>query len=173
MNLSSLSNLHVFSLYAFVHCKAPRNAPPLAVLHDINIVLGTIPESNSVANLGLEFKITLFKDVWIKIELECSMKLSALVAGNLDLELQMVVSTGSLRVGHPREDKLHAQGGTPTRNICTHLRNPTYWTRGLRPFPSPRPSPQEIKAVARPKIIPLAVYSALKLANPESSLIIH
>ena len=53
MNVSNLP-LHVFSLYAVVNCKLPPIAPPFAVLHDINIVLGKIPEPNRVTNLWLE-----------------------------------------------------------------------------------------------------------------------
>ena len=90
VNLSNLPNLKAFSLYAVVICKpprkrlAPRSAPPFAVLHDINIVLGTIPKSNKLTNLWFHFVIfdqRPFRGC-LKIGLEFSMKSSALVPGN-------------------------------------------------------------------------------------------
>jgi hypothetical protein len=63
VNLSNLPNLRVFSLYTITCRKTmawniwnpPLNAPSFTILHDINIVLGTIPESNRITNLWFDF----------------------------------------------------------------------------------------------------------------------
>ncbi|KIM35989.1 hypothetical protein M413DRAFT_32032 [Hebeloma cylindrosporum] len=57
VSLSNLSNLHVFSVYAIINCNTRRNAPRPAVLHDLNIVLGTIPKANKITNLSFDFDI--------------------------------------------------------------------------------------------------------------------
>ena len=95
MNLTNLPNLHLFALYAFVDCNPPRNAPSFVVLHDINIVLSAIPESNRVTNLWFDFEIhgrhpfhgCLDQD-WVGMFNEVIR-----IAGGkpLELELQMVV----------------------------------------------------------------------------------
>jgi len=59
----------------------------------------------------------------------------------LELELQMIVSTGILATGHPGQDELYmciTENTAPLSdypNICTHVWNPTFWDRGLGPFP--------------------------------------
>jgi len=149
VNLSNLQNLRVFSLYNIINCtaprKAPRNAQPFAVLHDINVVLGTIPESNKVTNLWFDFKIVgrrpfrgcLDQD-WAGIFNE----IIRIADGKpLELELQMVVSMGSLETEHPGQDELFmyimekAGSLSDYPKICTHFWNPTFWGRGLEPFP--------------------------------------
>ena len=154
MNLSNLTNLHVFCLFAFVNCKpsrkrkAPRNVSPFAVLHYINTVLGTIPEFNRVANLWFDF--TIFGDRrpfrgcldqdWVGMFNEV-IRISR--GKPLELELQMVVSDG-LEAEHPGEDELYksimenAASLSDYPKFCTHLWNPTFWSRGLRPFQVPR-----------------------------------
>ena len=94
MKLSNVPNLHVFC----TKCSAPPNLPPNAGLHDINIVLGAISE---VTNLWLHFMIAgrgpfpgFLEQAWVGmfnevIRIADGKPLS-------ELELQMVVSTGSL-----------------------------------------------------------------------------
>ena len=59
----------------------------------------------------------------------------------LELELQMVVSVGDFRqTEHPRQDQFvrimeKAASLRDYPNICTHVWNPTFWDRGLGPFP--------------------------------------
>ena len=149
MNLSNLQNLQVFSLYAIINCKAPRkaprNAPPSAVLQDINIVLDTIPKSNKVTNLWFYFEIVgrrpfrgcLDQD-WVGI----FNQIIRISEGKpLELELQMIVSTGNLESEHPGQDELFvriiekATLLSDYPKICTHFWNPTFWARGIGPFP--------------------------------------
>jgi hypothetical protein len=54
VNLSNVSRLHIFSLETTIKCNEPR----FEVLHDINIVLGTIPGSNRLTSLVFNFAIT-------------------------------------------------------------------------------------------------------------------
>jgi hypothetical protein len=59
----------------------------------------------------------------------------------LELELQMVVSTGFLETRHPGQDELYtcimekAASLSDYPKICTHFWNPTFEARGLGPFP--------------------------------------
>ena len=151
MNLSNLPNLHVFSLYAIVNCLAPpsrnqaRNPAPLAVIHDINIVLGTIPKSNIITNLWFDFDIVgrrpfhgCLNQDWVGMFNEVIR-----IGGGkpLELELQMAVSARFLETEHPGQDELYisimekAAALSDHPKICTHLWNPTFWTSGLHPFP--------------------------------------
>ena len=150
MNLSNLPNLQVFCLCVIISCKAPRkaprNAPPPEVLRDINIVLGTIPVPNKITNLWFDFDIfgrkpfrgCLDQD-WVGIFNEV-IRISDGKA--LELELKMAVSTGDfLENVHPGQDKLFesitekAALLSDYPKICTHFWNPTFWARGLDPFP--------------------------------------
>ena len=153
MNLSNLPNLKAFSLYAVVICKpprqrlAPRSAPPFAVLHDINIVLGTIPKSNKLTNLWFHFVIfgqrpfrgCLDQD-WVGIFNE----IIRIGAGKpLELEFGMSVSTDDVfETEHPGEDELYMRIMEKTTllsdhpNICTHWWNSTYRNRNILPPPS-------------------------------------
>ena len=59
----------------------------------------------------------------------------------LELELMMAVDTGDLEVKHPGADELYmsimenAASLSDYPKICTHLWNPTFWSRGIGPFP--------------------------------------
>ena len=153
VNLSNLPNLHVFSLYVIVNCipprNAPRNAPLFAVLHDINVVLGTIPESNRVTNLWFDFQIVgqrgqhpfleCLNQDWVGMFNEVIR-----IGGGkpLELELQMAASVGlSANECSEQKDELYtfiiekAASLSDYPKICTHFWNPTYWTRGIGPFP--------------------------------------
>jgi hypothetical protein len=140
VNLSSVSRLHVFSLFAIIKCDAPR----FAVLHDINIVLGTIPDSNKVTNLRFDFQIVgrrpfrgCLDEDWVGMFNEV-IRISD--GKPLEFELQTVISTGNLEVEHPGQDELYmyitdkAGSLSAYPKICTHFWNPTFWARGLGPF---------------------------------------
>ena len=153
MNLSKLPNLEAFSLSPVVCCKPPRkrnapwSAPPFAALHDINIVLGTIPESNRLTNLWFHivimgvrpFRGCLDQD-WVG-----TFKEVIRIGGGkpLELEFGMSVSTeDSYETEHPGEDELYRRIMEKTEllsdypNICTHWWNSTFRNRGINPFPS-------------------------------------
>ena len=59
----------------------------------------------------------------------------------LEVELQMVISTGNLEIDHPGQDELYkyimdkAESLSDHPKICTHFWNPFFWDRGLHPFP--------------------------------------
>ena len=150
MNLSNLPNLQVFSLSAIIDCKVPRKrkasrkVPPFAVLLDINTVLGTILESNRVTNLWFDFDIVgrnpfrgcLDQD-WVGMFNEVIR-----IGGEkpLELDFQIGVSTEDSETD-AGEDELYmgimekAGSLSDHPNICTHWWNPTFGSRGLRPFP--------------------------------------
>ena len=134
MNLGNLSHLHVFSLYVIIGCN--ENA---AILHDISMVLGTIPKSNDVTNLCFDFKIVgwypfrgcLDQD-WVGMFNE----VIRIADGKpLELELQMVVYNGEPH-SHV-ENQLYRcimEKAAPLLDypkICTHFWNPTFEARGL------------------------------------------
>ena len=150
MNLSNLPNLQVFCLCIIINCKkprkAPRNAAPPEVLRDINIILGTIPVSNKITNLWFDFDIfgrkpfrgCLDQD-WVGIFNEI-IRISD--GKHLELELKMGVDMWDiLETEHPGQDDLFArimEKATPLSDypeICTHFWNPSFWDRGLKPFP--------------------------------------
>ena len=145
VNLGNLPNLHVFSLCTNITCSAPLSPLPKAVLHDINLVLSTIPESNKVANLWFNFTIVgwhpfpgCLEQDWVGMLHE----VIRIADGKpLELELQMAVSTGLWETGHPGQDELYIrimEKAAPLSNypnICTHVWNPTFRDRGLAPFP--------------------------------------
>ena len=146
LNLSKLLNLRVFSLYTFINCKreAAQNATPFAVIHDINIVLGTIPDSNIFTNLWFEFTIfgrhpfpgCLDQD-WGGMFNEV-IRISG--GKPLEMEFMMAISDG-LEIHHSGEVELYngimdnAALLSDYPKICTHWWNPTYWQRDLNPFP--------------------------------------
>ena len=86
-------------------------------------------------------------DVLIKIGKESITKSSALLTTDdkpLELELQMVVSTGNLETKHPGQDKLFVhimeKGGIApglSQNFPSLLEPYilAFWVRGLSPFP--------------------------------------
>ena len=148
MNLSNLPNLLVFALYyAIISCNAPRkaaqNAPPSAVFHYINIILGTISESNKDANLWFDFLIIgCFRGCLDQDWKGTYNKVIRIADGKpLELELQMVVSTGNLETKHPGQDELFVhimEKVVSLRDypkIFPHCWNPTFCVRGLSPFP--------------------------------------
>jgi hypothetical protein len=140
VNLSNLPNLQVFALYAIIKC----GTRPSVVLHDINIVLGAIPTSNKVTNLWFDVEIIghrpfhgcLDQD-WVGLFDEI-IRISD--GKPLELELQMIVSTGKFDIEHPGRDELfmhimeRAALLSDYPKICTHFWNPTFWDRGLGPF---------------------------------------
>ena len=143
MNLSNLPNLHAVSVYTLVNCIVSRNAP-FAALHDINIVLGTIPRSNRLTNLSFEIEIVgrcpfhgcLDQD-WAGLFNEVIR-----IGGGrpLELELQMTVTVGDFETEHPEQDELYVRimEKSPSLsdypNVCTHWWNSTFQTHGLGPF---------------------------------------
>ena len=154
MNLSNLSNLHAFSLLSIVNCKVPRKRkgrpkpPPFPLLHDINMVLSTIPESNRITNLAFDFTIIGLRPFpgcldqdWVGmfnqvIRIACGKPLELEVSMGID-----TLSMGFVETDHPGEDKLYmsimekAASLSDYPKICTHWWNPTFWSRGVRPFP--------------------------------------
>ena len=143
MNLSNASRLRVFSLNAMVECNGPR----FADIHDINIVLGTIPESNRLTNLAFDFDIVGLRPFhrgspdqdWDGMYKEV-IRISD--GKPLELELQMGVSARNLKFKHSDRDELYAyimdKAGSLSDypKICTHFWNPSFWDRGVGPFPS-------------------------------------
>ena len=150
LNLSKLLNLRVFSLYTYMNCKTPRkreaaqNATPFAVIHDINMVLGTIPDSNIFTNLWFDFIILgghpfpgcLDQD-WTGMFNEVIR-----ISGGKPLEMEfMMTITDGLESYHSGEVELYngimdnAASLSNYPKICTHCWNPTYWQRDLNPFP--------------------------------------
>ncbi|KIM36039.1 hypothetical protein M413DRAFT_428131 [Hebeloma cylindrosporum] len=145
VNLSNLLNLRVFSVFAVINCNIRRKAPRPAVLHDLNIVLGTIPKSNKITNLSFDFDIIgrrpfngcLDQD-WVGTFDEI-IRISD--GKPLELELAMAVSTGNLGVDHPGAGELYRDITEKSASlsdhpeICAHFWNPTFWARGVGPFP--------------------------------------
>ena len=151
LNLGNLSNLRVFSLYTFIHCKLPqkrkasRNATTFPALRDVNIVLGTIPESNRVTNLWFDFTILgrhpfpgcLDQD-WTGMFNEV-IRISS--GKPLELENMIAVSWHSLESHHYGEVELYngimekAALLSDYPKICTHWWTPTFWQRNVAPFP--------------------------------------
>ena len=115
------------------------------VLYNISTVLGTIPGSKEVTNLWFDFKVVgwtrfcgcLDQD-WVGMFNEV---IRIAERQPVLLELEMVVFSGILEESHPRQDELVAhimEKAAPLLDhskICTHFWNPTFWDRGLGPFP--------------------------------------
>ncbi|KIM35978.1 hypothetical protein M413DRAFT_78754 [Hebeloma cylindrosporum] len=145
VSLSNLSNLRVFAVFAIIPCSKKRNAPYLAVIHDINIVLGTSPKPNKITNLSFFFDIVgkhpfhgcLDQD-WVGMFHEF---IRILDGKPLELDLMMAVSTGNLDVHHRGEGELYAgiteKSGSLSDypEICVHFWNSTFWARGIGPTP--------------------------------------
>ena len=123
--------------------------PPFAALHDINVALGTIPDSNRVTNLWFDFSMIgrrgsqhpflgCLNQDWVGLFNEVIR-----IGGGkpLELELQLSASMGFLEDDHPDQDELYVdimeQAALLSNypKICTHFWNPTYWTRKIGPFP--------------------------------------
>ena len=143
MDLGNVPRLRVFSLFAIIHCNVK---PQLAVLRDISIVLGTIPESNRVTNLGFDIKIVGRRPFRGCLDQNWAGLFNQVIRISdgkpLEMELHIAISTGGLEVEHPGgEDELYtyiidkAGSLSDYPKICTHFRNLTFWTRGLGPFP--------------------------------------
>jgi hypothetical protein len=145
VNLRNLQNLQVFSLCAIIKSKALWNAQRFAVLHDINIVLGTIPESNKVTNLWFDFMIVdqhpfheCLDQNWVGMFNEI-IRISD--GKPLELEFQMVVSMGFSKIEHSGQAELFvdimkkAASLSDHPKICTHFWNPTFGAHGPGPFP--------------------------------------
>jgi len=140
VNLSKVSRLCIFCLYAIID-KAPR----FAVISDINVVLGTIPESNKVTNLGFDFKIDGQRPFRVCLDQDWAGMFNEVIrisdGSPLELELNTVISRGNLDVEYSGEDELYGyimdKAGSLLvyPKICTHFWNPTLWNRGLVPFP--------------------------------------
>ena len=148
MNLSNLPNLQVFSLYTIVKCKVRRryitSRSSFAALRDVNIVLGTIPDSNRITNLWLDF-LTVgrrpFEGCLNQDWVEMFNEIIRIGSGKpLELELKLAVSSGAVSSDHTGQDELYmrimekAALLSDYPNICTHWWNPTLWTRGIGPF---------------------------------------
>ena len=153
MNLSNLSNLRVFSLYySLVNCKVPgkrnarrtRNAPPFVVLHDVNMVLGTILDSNGVTNLWFDFMIFgwhLFPGCLDQDWVGMFNEVIRIGGGKpLELELQMRVETGYSDIEYHGQDELYmgimekAASLSDYPKIYTHRWNPTLGSCELDPL---------------------------------------
>ncbi|KIM36032.1 hypothetical protein M413DRAFT_78805, partial [Hebeloma cylindrosporum] len=145
VSLSNLSNLRVFAVFAIIQCSKKRNAPYLAVIHDINIVLGTIPKANKITNLLFDFDIIgkhPFNGCLDQHWVEMFDKIIRISDGKpLELDIMMAVSTGNLDVARRGEGELYtgitAKSGALSdyAEICAHFWNPTFWARGLGPTP--------------------------------------
>ncbi|KDR69265.1 hypothetical protein GALMADRAFT_128730 [Galerina marginata CBS 339.88] len=141
VNLGRLVRLRVFALYAIIECQ-PKG---FATIHDINIVLGTLPASNAVTNFSFELEINgkrpfggCLEQDWVGM---CDEVMRISAGKPLELEMMLTVSTGELVSQHPGEDELYIHimeriaSLSAFPKICTHVWNPTCWTRGLGPFP--------------------------------------
>jgi hypothetical protein len=141
VNLSNVSRLHVFSLDAIIKCNVPRSE----VLHDINIVLGTIPESNNLTNLAFDFSIAGQRPFRGCLDQDWDGMYNEVIRISdgkpLEVELHMTVSSKNFEIDHPGQDELYmyimdkAGSLSDYPNICTHFWNPSFWARGLGPFP--------------------------------------
>ena len=111
VNLSKVSRLRVFSLYAIIKCKAPRGGFKFAVLHDINTVLGTIPESNEITNLGFDFKIVGRRPFLVCLDQDWAEMYNEVIRISngkpLEMELQKVISMGNLETEFAGQDVLY------------------------------------------------------------------
>ena len=151
VNLSNLPNLQVFSLYTIINCRAPRRGqrivPTFAALQDINIVLGTIPDSNKITNLWLDF-LTVGRRPFDKCLnqdwVEMFNEIIRISGGKpLELDLKFAVASGTLS-SDAGQDELYirimekAAFLSDYPNICIHWWNPTLWTRGITGSPFPR-----------------------------------
>ncbi|KIM39527.1 hypothetical protein M413DRAFT_74709 [Hebeloma cylindrosporum] len=142
VNLSRLSRLRVFSLYA----KIKYDAPGSAVLRDINVVLGTIPVSNCITNLFFDLCILGEREHPLRGCLDedwegiCNEAIRISFGKPLELDFEIVVS-GKFERGRGKKNELYVSIMEKTTslsdhpNICTHFWNPTYWDHGLGPFP--------------------------------------
>ncbi|KIM41139.1 hypothetical protein M413DRAFT_445854 [Hebeloma cylindrosporum] len=139
VNLHNVPTLQVFAVYTKVVQQYSYGAgrPLVPVLHDINIVLGTIPRSNKVTNLCFDFTIvgshSLEQD-WVGIFDEV-IRISD--GKTLELELKM----GIYEIDLPGQDEMFTQMTEKATsvlsaypNISTRFCNPTLWG-GLHPFP--------------------------------------
>ncbi|KIM34743.1 hypothetical protein M413DRAFT_80113 [Hebeloma cylindrosporum] len=145
MSLSNLSNLRVFAIFAIINSNKRRNAPCLAVIYDINTVLGTIPKANKITNLSFKFNIIgrrpfreCLEQDWVGMFDEI-IRISG--GKPLELELAMAVSTENLGVDQPGEGQLYTDITNKSASlldhpqICAHFWNPTFWARGVGPLP--------------------------------------
>jgi hypothetical protein len=127
VNLRKVSHLRVFSLYSIIKCKAPH----FAVLHDINIVLGTIPESNKFTNLAFNFTILGRKPFRKCLDQDWDGMYNEVIRISdrkpLEVEIQMSLSLVYLEVDCPGQDELFkyimdkAGSLSDYPNICTHF----------------------------------------------------
>jgi hypothetical protein len=137
VNLSNVSRLHVFSLDISI-CDAPQ----FAVLHDISIVLGTIPESNRLTNLAFNFSIAGQRPFRGCLDQDWDGMYNEVIRISdgkpLEVELQMAIYMEIVEV---RDDEIYmyimdkAGSLSDYPKICTHFWNPTFYDRGLDPFP--------------------------------------
>jgi len=140
VNLSNLSHLRVFALLASIR----GNARKSTVLRDINIVLGRIPASNTVTNLFFDFTLSgkrpfrgCLDEDWAGL---CNQIIRISAEKPLELDLQTGAANGSL---YPTKGAGELYASIKERTavlsdypkICTHFWDPTYWKRGLGPFP--------------------------------------
>ncbi|KIM36007.1 hypothetical protein M413DRAFT_78788 [Hebeloma cylindrosporum] len=143
VNLSNISNLRAFAIFASIDCNKRRNAPCLAVVHDINTVLGTIPKANKITNLSFEVDIIggrsfsgcLDQD-WVGMFGEIIR-----ISDGKHLELELVMSVSTNHLGVDKEGQLYmgitnkSASLSDHPEICVHIWNPTFWDRGVGPFP--------------------------------------
>ena len=141
MNLSNVSRLHVFSLKTSIECNGPR----FAVVHNINIVLGTIRESNRLTNLFFllymdgcrPFHGCLDQD-WDGMYKEV-IRISDGKPLEVDIQMEVIPNIEIDQSEEEEElymfimDKAGSLSDYP--KICTHFWNPFFWDRGLYPFP--------------------------------------
>ena len=138
MNLSGLPRLRVFALRAEIKCDAPE----FAVLRDINIVLHTIPASNSITNLWFDFSILgehpheCLDEDWVGI---CDEVIR--ISSGKPLELEMGMPADNKRSwDEGGEDGVYERlirriaSLSAHPEICTHIWHPLYWVV-LDPFP--------------------------------------
>jgi hypothetical protein len=137
VDLSNLPNLRVFSLDTKIYDKTLTRdvfwVPYSVALHDINIVLGTIPECNAITNLRFDFVIVgwpPFDECPDRDWVEMFNEIIRISGGKpLELELKLAVcSPGTLPGGNTGEDELYvrimenAALLSDYPNICTHWR---------------------------------------------------
>jgi hypothetical protein len=137
VNFSNLPNLQVFSLYTIANCETlpiegrnvPLNPPSFAALHNINIILGTIPEFNKMTNLRFDFFIMGLPECLNQNWVGMFNEIIRIGGGKpLELELMLTVSFSSTPTGAEEfymRIMEKAALVSDCSNICTHWWNPT------------------------------------------------
>ena len=126
VDLRHIPNLRIFAIYAIIKCDAREPA----VLHDINVVLGAIPQANQVTKLSLDFTIYgnhpfggCLEEDWVGM---CDAVARISAGKPLELNLEMSISPANFQYPPPGRDELYERikekiaSLSDHPNICTH-----------------------------------------------------